>query len=469
MTFTVWKKLIALIALLCQLCAAMLPGFRLFGSLGIHHDTAPDDSISAGTDAAMENPTGETAPDSEPNTQPQNTPVAAFHAVYITTADGMGLNLEKSDGYVPATVQIAEAGSITVTDTDAKFKVRGNSTAQGAKKPYNIKFSEKQDLFGMGKAKKWCLLAECYDPTLLRNAISRDFAQELGLAFTAEYTFAEVYIDGVYNGLYLLSEAVETGKSRVAIDTDGGDFLVEYNRDRTEDGVTYVTVEVNGETHRFEVDEPEELTREQLAYITAALQALVQTAAAGDWEALTAIADMDSFAAYYLLNEFLKTTDCPAYSTYFHLVDGIWYAGPVWDYDLCAGNYSPYTHSEYGNNGASWEELWCNRLLFGLLTEYDEFNALVWEKFLAERDYFTKLWAEDGLIDTMIAQYEPQLMRNAARWDPSVRYGEIEYPPKETYGENVEYLRTWLKKRCRWLESYWEKQARAAETGRSPE
>lgn len=34
------------------------------------------------------------------------------------------------------------------------IKKRGNSTAQSPKRPYNIKFDEKIDFFGMGKAKK---------------------------------------------------------------------------------------------------------------------------------------------------------------------------------------------------------------------------------------------------------------------------------------------------------------------------
>lgn len=444
----IYRKIIALILAALQLWMFSTP----FVSLP-RYDRGDGNGLPA--------PAPETAPElilpggPEPEDPPKTEPQTAFPRIDITTPDGTGLLLEKETGYVPAAVRVFDENGLLFTDGDAKFKVRGNSTAQGAKKPYNIKFSEKQDLFGMGKAKKWCLLAECYDPTLLRNLLSRELAVELGLSYTPECTYVELYVDGCYNGLYLLSEAMEVGKDRIGLDLEAGDFLVEYNRDRREEGITYITLTVRGEEHRFELDEPEQPTAAEQEAIAAALQQLLEAAASEDWSDFLAAADAESFAAYYLLNEVLKTTDCPDYSTYFHYRGGIWYAGPVWDYDLCAGNYSPLTHSEYHKDGESWRGLWCNELLFGLLLEHDEFKLLVWELFQEKRAAITALWEDSGWIDRKVTEYRRQLNRNAELWDPSVRYGEIEYPPLATYDENVRALKQWLENRCQWLGTYW--------------
>ena len=72
---------------------------------------------------------------------------------------------------------------------EGSVKVRGNSTAFGPKQPYNFKFDEKQDVLGMGAARKWCLLANCFDPTLMRNYLAMEFAQHLGLAYTSSQCF----------------------------------------------------------------------------------------------------------------------------------------------------------------------------------------------------------------------------------------------------------------------------------------
>ena len=52
---------------------------------------------------------------------------------------------------------------------DVRVKGRGNGTWMQEKKPYQIKFKKKVDLFGMGKAKKWALLANATDTSNLRT------------------------------------------------------------------------------------------------------------------------------------------------------------------------------------------------------------------------------------------------------------------------------------------------------------
>ena len=88
--------------------------------------------------------------------------------VYVTTDEGNGNSIVKADGYVGANIKIEDVDG-SVLEDKASFKVRGNSTALAEKKPFTFKFSKKKDVLGMGKGKKWALLANCFDPTLMRN------------------------------------------------------------------------------------------------------------------------------------------------------------------------------------------------------------------------------------------------------------------------------------------------------------
>ncbi|MBQ1538758.1 MAG: CotH kinase family protein, partial [Ruminococcus sp.] len=101
--------------------------------------------------------------------------------VYITTADGTGNTLVKENGYVIADIKVVDKNG-SVVEGNGQVKVRGNTTAKGEKKPFTVKFEKKKNVAGMGGNKKWALLADNFDPTLLRNYVAFELAEELGLA-----------------------------------------------------------------------------------------------------------------------------------------------------------------------------------------------------------------------------------------------------------------------------------------------
>ncbi len=91
---------------------------------------------------------------------------------------------------------------------------RGNTTWQWEKKPYKIKLDAKTDLYGMGKSKKYALLANYQDESLLRNTTASLLSQELGLT-TMQTVWTDVILNGEYVGNYQLSEQVGIEKARV--------------------------------------------------------------------------------------------------------------------------------------------------------------------------------------------------------------------------------------------------------------
>ncbi|MBQ9375676.1 MAG: CotH kinase family protein, partial [Ruminococcus sp.] len=373
--------------------------------------------------------------------------------VYISTANDNGNTIQKTDDYVDTAIAIVDTDGKALTEYAGKIKVRGNSTAKAPKKAFNIKFSSKQNVLGMGKAKKWSLLANCYDPTLLRNYVALDFAQHMGLAYTSEKKIVELWVDGIFKGCYLLTESVEAGKTRVDIDTEGNkDFMIEYEAVRVEEDKTYIVS--NG--FRFALSEPEEPTEEQLNYITEILDEITGAIKTKDINEYGKYIDLESFAKYYMLNEFYKTVDFSNSSVYYYYKDGKLYAGPAWDYDLSSGN--AYADYSAGYNQLSQSSaINANKQFYEDLYKSQDFLKIVWDYYVEYHDYIKQIYIPGGLIDTLVKDNAEVIKRNFtdAGWDVSYKYNICMRNPDATYEENLDFYKNWLFERDKWLLKFW--------------
>ncbi|MBR3811473.1 MAG: CotH kinase family protein [Agathobacter sp.] len=355
----------------------------------------------------------------------------------------------------------------TIMDSASSAKIRGNSTTAGYKSAYNIKFSEKTNVLGMGKNKKWSLLSNCYDKTLLRNQMVFDFSTEIGVPFTPDYKVVDLYMDDKLKGSYLLVDSVEVSSTRVDIDTSNNEFLLELDYNPQDEDSQYFfspKYEI-----KFAINEPEkkDLTTEQYSYLRELISNAEDALETGDIHEIEKYFDLRSMADFYLVLEFFRNVDVNTSSTRFHVKDGKIYGGPVWDFDLSAGNYRrDYYHNLYDENGNSYAGLYAVRLpWFGVLVELDEFQSLVNQKFLDMQDLFVNLYEDNELgqnyIDKTIETYNGTISRNygEAGWKPNRIYcftSFLERRPDSTYEENVEFLRVWLKNRNEWLLEEWD-------------
>ena len=364
-------------------------------------------------------------------------------AVCIVTLAAVSLSLQKEDGYTDAHIKVTDNGE-SVADESVVVKVRGNSTAMARKKSFTFKFSKKRDLLGMGKGKKWALLANPFDPTLLRNYVMFDFADELGLEYTSRQKIVELWLDGSFRGCYTLMEPVQDGK-----DEGNKDFLLEYERLRTDEGTSYITSKGG---LRFGVSAPDEPDDEQLEYITNTVNRLTDVMASGDREAIENAIDVPSFAKFYVLNEFAKTNDFNFSSVFFYYKDGKLYAGPPWDYDLSMGN----VNKDFSSNSASafkTDGLQINdKLFYKKLCTYDWFELEIRREFARHIDYIRDIGAEGGLTDRLAAEYADVFNRNYtdAGWKISYQINVMMYP-LPTYEENLEFMKNWCRERTKWI------------------
>ena len=394
-------------------------------------------------------PLGQTEPAAASSSLPQ---------VYLTTEE-----IITRGEYVSCSITVHDPTGVysDICDTASTVKIRGNSTSSGEKAPYNIKFSDKTELLGLGKGKKWCLLANLYDKTQLRNTLAYSFAQTAGVNYTSNSCFAEVYLNGEYRGLYQICEPVGVSGTRVDIDTDENEFLLELEPYRGySNPYCIVTPTIN---MILGYNEPEKPTDEQRAWLLNFMTDAETALLSGDYDKVKEFIDVESFARCYVVQELFKNIDYILSSTRFYVKDNKLYEGPVWDFDLSSGNCSKSYYPEYNNadtSGLSHEGLHCVSLFNQYLFQYEAFRELVSNLYEELQPVIVNLYRDNELgrnqIDSLVEAYRDSIDRNNALWSTKIRYNLYEHTPVDgTYDGEIAFLKDWLEKRNAWLYDYY--------------
>ena len=119
---------------------------------------------------------------------------------------------------------------------DLEIKARGNSTADPSKRAYRLKFAKKSgssdgkahkhDLLGRGYAKRnWILMANAFDNSLIRNALTSELSQMVGMPFVPGYKFVDLVINGEYRGTYQVTDHCEADADRINVNEDTGWYI----------------------------------------------------------------------------------------------------------------------------------------------------------------------------------------------------------------------------------------------------
>ncbi len=147
-------------------------------------------------------------------------------AVYIDTNSGSlstitGNRLQSDHtGEEPGSIMVVQPdGTVDYMGIMEKMSGRGNGTwnYSNNKNPYNFKLAKSTSLLGMGAAKKWCLLANVSDSSLVKNQLTYDFAKYIGIKYQPICKPCDLYVNQQYLGSYQLSEKVEIKSNRIDI------------------------------------------------------------------------------------------------------------------------------------------------------------------------------------------------------------------------------------------------------------
>lgn len=397
-------------------------------------------------------------------------------SVFIATESGTldYIHAEKGneeEGYI----EIADSLGLTVYEGELEIKGRGNSTWQMEKKPYNIKLGDKVNLFGMGKTKKWSLIANHGDASLIRNVLAYEAAERAGMPYTPQFTPVDVYINSDYMGSYLLTTRIGIDGSNVDIEDlegetedvnnadldtypQGGDYgtyagLLEgtkkwYEIPNNPEDITggYIiemelanryadeaTGFVTTRSQPFTMKTPEYASKAQIEYISSYYQKVEDLIYNGTLASeLDEFVDVESLAQMYLINEWASNMDASLTSTYFYKPAGDkLYGGPVWDFDIAFGNNDSTRFGNDYNDPTKWTVCY-NRMyrntVFGKW-DIDEqptvYNMLTSNaSFIAETEKVWNNGMKAALNDTTnwvntvyVPLVEGSAVANAIRWN----------------------------------------------------
>ena len=348
--------------------------------------------------------------------------------VWITTTDTLS-RYTRSLGYMKV---ISNADGINYSDTVSHpsqtvefdgpiaIKWRGASSfgydGTQTKKPMSVKLLKTDDingkkdkvaLLGMGKDNDWCFLAPWQDRSYIRDVLTMQLARG-GYVFAPQMRYCEVFVDGIYYGLFILSERATNGSKRLdlwdfgedgngnSIDDVTGDFHVEI--DRSENQYTHERephytsqyhpvlmdgTEITDRDIIYQYKDPEEEDFENLPgareAVHSAIDDMEDSFASEDYgELYPDYIDVESFMDYEIAQEVANNIDAYRLST------------PMWKHSE--------THARAIGSNDRWKmALWDFNLAYGGATYFDA-NTNIWR--YAENDVmvaFTR-WFEDRLI-----------------------------------------------------------------------
>ena len=343
---------------------------------------------------------------------------------------------------------------------------RGNSTwIDGVnKRPLRFTLGEARSLLGSEyEAREWILLADFFDRSLLRNYTALHFAASLGsMSFVPSARHVHLYVNGEYMGVYLLTDERNTEPGRLehlAFDPNPArsSFIIELDSRAANDGAIQNVdfISVNNRLHDIRFPGSSARTPAHMAYVLNYMYAVCNALRFGTWEEITALIDLPSFVDFYIVQEFMKDPDGAYLSVWMHIT-GIGderrlYKGPVWDFDIAAGNHGDnrfMTPHPEGLCIGTWNA-WYRYLL-----RRDEFVYLVASRWAEIRDI--QVAAAINRVFQTAERYSADFERNFVRHPFSERYilrHNTATSLLETHSEQVRFLANWLTARAAWLDT----------------
>ena len=358
---------------------------------------------------------------------------------------------------IPSIISIiGDKGNNIIAQTGGT-RERGNYSRTFPKRPYRIKFDSKQNVLDApAKAKKWTLINNYGDKTLMRNLIAFHLSSVFEMPYTPYGTAVNVIMNGEYKGCYQLCDQIEVNKNRVNItemkptDNEGealtGGYLIEVDA-YAEDEISWFT---SSNSTRVTIKSPDEdeITTEQSNYIRNFYSNMEN-----NWRTYL---DTNTFLRHFLVGELSGNTDT-YWSVYMYKQRGEdkLYVGPVWDFDIAFENdnrtYPINNHTQwvyqYGSVEGYMRTLTTNIINDNttkaqLIDIWDEarHNGIDEESLLA-------------FIDNMSEQLQESQKLNFTRWDIINQYVHQNPRIYGSYQGEVNNVKNYLKERITWIDN----------------
>lgn len=415
-----------------------------------------------------------------------------------------GINVRSKDADWVETDKMAvynADGSVDMEEAFCGIRLRGNSTQNFPKKPFAVKLASKSKVLGMPKHKRWVLLANWMDRTMLRNAVAFEVAHQTENAFTDGLGWnphgysVEVIMDGRHVGNYFLCEQIKIDGDRVNIKDCIEDVISDGNANPTMADCGYLLEfdDNYDEVDKFRTgrglpcmfkDEVAKYSSDIYNQVKARIEAVEANLEAGNYETAYNDLDINSVIDYFFVQELTFNDEYKHPKSVYMLIDGDGKltAGPVWDFDwqtfvnydkvqamnnLYGGTYSCRKNNEwlYGASELAEEKPWWQGggydyendmpyMWYPLLFKDANFRNKVQERWAV---IYPKLLSVTSKIDEFSAQNKVSDQYNYAMWplsslknsvgsafngDENMSFDEAIATMKQAYTDRLNWMNT---------------------------
>lgn len=344
-------------------------------------------------------------------------------------------------------------GGVVNTPVLASTRLRGNVTQQMPKKPFAVKLDKKHGVFmndddannDLPAHKRWVLLANWKDRTLMRNDVAFGIADVFqqafpndGLAWNPSGQFVELVYNGVHVGNYYLCEHIKIDGNRLDI-ADPYDEKDGYSGVAEDYGYLLEADDGYDEPWKFTTANyipflfKDDGNDEMLSYATSFVRGVEDKLYAGSYSAAYKQLDLTSFVDFWLIQEIMMNSEMKhPKSVYMYLNRGKIYAGPVWDFDW---NTLPASTS-YAEEGYSYTKSMLEKAKpYHKRSGYpnepidDSDKNYVWYPMLVKDATFKALAAERwGQVKNMLLSYVETIPAKAAAMKTSEALNNAMWP-----------------------------------------
>lgn len=331
---------------------------------------------------------------------------------------------------------ISNNGTSLLCDTETGVRGRGNASWTFPKKPYRLKFSKKRSPLGApAAAKKWTLINNYGDKTLMRNILAFELSRRLGMSYTPFCYPVDVVLNGEYKGCYQLCDQIEVNKNRVNItemkpedvakpELTGG-YLIEI--DAYAYNETSYFVSKRGIPVTIKSPDDDDIVSAQSNYIKTYFNSMENSVFSpiftNETQGYRNYLDLDSFLQHFIVGELAGNTDT-YWSVYMYKdrESDKFYTGPVWDHDLSfdndvriypVNNMSDFVYASSSSSAAHYE---VRNMVNRIIKEDAQARARLIEMWTEMRQ---KHFTEESLlhfIDKTAALLDESQQLNFKRW-----------------------------------------------------
>ena len=399
------------------------------------------------------------------------------HLYQVTNLPTVVINTEgeravtSKQTYLPGIATIISKDGASVLTDSMDVRGRGNGTWTLDKKPYKLKWRHKHRVLDFpANAKKWTLLANHQDKSLMRNLVGFEMSRQVGMIYTPKGTSVDVIVNGEYMGNFNLCDQMEVKKHRIEVEemtpedntepNISGGYLLELDGYASSEPVHFFSSVYNAPiTVHYPKDDA--ITAKQLAYIKNHYEEmerrLFNTVPLNPRLGIPSYMDVTSFLKRFIVEE--ATANADAYWSVYIMKkrnDNRLYFDPVWDLDHIYDIFSPSSPSSSFDDylslvkGSNQGNI--RGIIKRVITLYEDSLINMWSNLRIHQDLTYAHY--EHFIDSIANAIDESQRLNFIRWP--VLSVELPYGTgiRYTYKAEVDFLKETLKTRLSWMDNH---------------